>query len=246
MRTPRLAFLVATIAACGGSTPAPAQEATTNPAPVVPPVADAPPSPPPPEPPLAIPEACAPGELDPCVPGARFADRICAMSHPEVALALFAKGSPWTRLYLRGDVDGWNAEGGGSARAKLLFDEEVIALKRRAPAKGAAAISVGGSDGYEVIRWDGNCYTLDSGEVARRSPPRPKHSSIPWKLLNEKTKSALLDNASVKAAYDRRRKECKGVTVGDVSLACEQGDTALSDAIVAAVKSGISLPVPEL
>jgi hypothetical protein len=180
------------------------------------------------------------------MPGAGFADRICATSHPEVALVLFAKGSPWTRLYLRGDVDGWNAEGGGSARAKLLFDEEVIALKRRAPPKGAAAMSIGGSDGYEVMRWDGNCYTLDSGEVARRSPPHPKHSGIPWKLLQEKTKTVLLDNASVKAAYDRRRKECKGVTVGDVSLACEQADAALSDGIVAAVKSGVSLPAPEL
>jgi hypothetical protein len=34
--------------------------------------------------------------------------------------------------------------------------------------------------------------------------------------------------------------------VGDVSLACEQADTALSDGIVAAVKSGVSLPAPEL
>jgi hypothetical protein len=107
-------------------------------------------------------------------------------------------------------------------------------------------MSIGGSDGYEVMRWDGNCYTLDSGEVAHRSPPRPKHSGIPWKLLQEKTKAVLLDNASVKAAYDRRRRECKGVTVGDVSLACEQADTALSDGIVAAVKSGVSLPAPEL
>jgi hypothetical protein len=193
-----------------------------------------------------MPDACAPGEADPCMPGAAFADRICATSHPEVALALFAKGSPWTRLYLRGDVDGWNAEGGGSARAKLLFDEEVIALKRRAPPKGAAAMSIGGSDGYEVIRWDGNCYTLDSGEVTRSGAPRPKHSSIPWKLLDEKTKNALMGNATVKAAYDRRRKECKGVTVGDVSLACEQADTALSDGVVSAVKSGMRLPAPEL
>jgi hypothetical protein len=246
MKSRPFASLVALLAACAGSAPLPAQEAPSTPAPSTAPDGSASPSAPPTAPPLAIPDSCAPGESDACLPGAHFADRTCATSHPEVALALFAKGSPWTRLYLRGDVDGWNAEGGGSARANLLFDEEVIALKRRAPPKGAAAISVGGSDGYEVMRWDGNCYTLDSGEVVRRSPPHPKHSGIPWKLLQEKTKTVLLDNASVKAAYDRRRKECKGVTVGDVSLACEQADTALSDGIVAAVKSGLSLPAPEL
>jgi hypothetical protein len=191
-----------------------------------------------------MPISCAAGGADPCLPGSGFADRICATSHPEVALALFAKGSPWTRLYLKGDVDGWNAEGGGSARAKLLFDEEVVALKRRAPPKGGAII-VGASEGYEVMRWDGNCYTLDAGEITRKSPPHPRHSAIPWKLLNEKTRSVLLGDAGITSAYDRRRKECKGVTVGEVSLACEQADTALSDKIVAAVRSGLSLPAPE-
>jgi hypothetical protein len=244
MKSMPLALLLVAVIACGGSAPPPAQEAALSPTTTAPAVASNLPTPL--EPPLAMPDSCAQEEPDPCLPGVAFADHVCATPHAEVALALFAKGSPWTRLYLRGDVDGWNAEGGGSARAKLLFDEEVIALKRRAPAKGAAAIRVGGSDGYEVMRWDGNCYTLDSGEVARRSPPRPKHPGIPWKALKEKTQSALLDNTSVKAAYDRRRKECKGVTVGEVSLACEQADTALSDGIVVAVKSGVSLPAPEL
>jgi hypothetical protein len=180
------------------------------------------------------------------MPGPAVADRICATLHPEVALALFAKGTPWTRMYLRGDVDGWDAEGGRSARAKLLFDEEVIALKHRAPPKAAGVISVDATDGYQVLRWDGNCYSLDSDEVVRRSPPRAKHSGIPWKLLNERTRSVLLDNASVKAAYERRHKECEGIMVGQVSPPCEQADAALSDGIVAAVKSGLSLPAPEL
>ena len=48
-----------------------------------------------------------------------------------VALALFAKSSPWTRGYLKGDVEAWNASGGVSSGDKLLFDEEVIVLVRR-------------------------------------------------------------------------------------------------------------------
>jgi hypothetical protein len=196
--------------------------------------------------PLAIPTACAAGgDADTCMLGTAFADRICAAAHPDVALVLFGKGSPWTRIYLRGDVDGWNAEGGGSARARLAFDEEVIVLKRRAPA-GGAAIVVGASGGYQVMRWDGNCYSLDEGEVTRRRPPRAKHPGIPWKYLSEKTQGVLLDNAAVKAAFDKRRKECKGVTMGDVSLACEQADTAFSDGIVTAIRAGLAVPVPEL
>jgi hypothetical protein len=179
------------------------------------------------------------------MPGTAFADRVCAASRPDVALALFAKGSPWTRLYLRGDVDGWNAEGGGSMRARLEFDEEVVVLKRRAPAGGRAVV-VSDSGGYQVMRWDGNCYSLDEGEVTRKRPPRTKHPGIPWRHLSDKIRALLLENASVKAAFDKRGKECKGVTVGDVSMACEQADTAFSDGIVTAIKSGLALPPPEL
>ncbi len=190
--------------------------------------------------PLAAPAACDAGDSTMCIPGAAFADRLCAASRPDMALALFAKGTPWTRMYLRGDVDGWNAEGGASARAKLVFDEEVVVLKRRAPASGAAVI-VGASGGYQVLRWDGNCYSLDDGELTRNKPPRAKHPSIPWKYLNEKTKAALLSDPAIKAAYEKRSKECKGVTVGEVSLACENADTAFSNGIVAAVKSGLTI-----
>lgn len=177
------------------------------------------------------------------MPGAAFTDKLCAASHPDIALILFAKGAPWSRLYLRGDVDAWNAEGGASARAKLAFDEEVIVLKRRTPPAGNAII-VGQGGGYQVLRWDGNCYSLDDGEVTTRRPPRAKHPAIPWRLLTEKTKNALLGDAGVKAAYDKRGKECKGVTMGDVSLACEEFDKAFSDSITVAVKSGLVVPMP--
>jgi hypothetical protein len=177
------------------------------------------------------------------MPGVRFADRVCASSRPEVGLALFAKDSPWTRMYLKGDLDGWNAEG-GSTRARLSFDEEVIVLKKRAPTSGA--VMVGTATSYQVIRWDGNCYSLDDGEITRRRPPHAKHAPIPWKTLSDGTRNALMNDGGVKSAYAKRGKECKGVTMGDVSMACVQADTAFSDAIVAAVKAGFALPPPEL
>ncbi len=231
--------------ACAPATPPRAPEPGVVTADSGTPVASSPPAAPP-SVPVPVPDACDPGDTDTCMPGVPFANRVCAASRPDVALVLFAKGSPWARLYLRGDVDGWNAEGGGSSRARLAFDEEVVVLKKRAQQGGPGAISIGGSGGYQVMRWDGNCYSLDEGEVTRRRPPQAKHPSIPWRYLDETWRNALLGDAGVKAAYAKRSKECKGVTLGDVSLACERADTAFSDAIVGAVKSGVALPTPKL
>ncbi len=194
------------------------------------------------EAPLTIPTTCADGGGDMCVTGASFADRVCAASQPDLALILFAKNSPWTRIYLRGDVDAWNAEGGASARAKLAFDEEVIVLKRRMPPKGSTVI-VGSGGGYQVMRWDGNCYSLDDGEVTARKPPRAKHPLIMWRYLAEQTRNTLLADASIKQAYDKRGKECKGAMSGEVPIACEQADTALSNGVVEAIRVGLTVPM---
>jgi hypothetical protein len=179
-----------------------------------------------------------------CTPDADFANRMCNGTYPDVALVLFQKESPFTRMYLRGDVDGWNAEGGLSARAKLAFDEEVLVLKRReAPKNG---IIVGGSGaGYLVIRWDGNCYTLSDGEITTRKPPVAKHSSISWRYLGERVRDALTQNPKISAAFQKRGKECKGATSGDVSKACELADAALSSAVVSEIRSGLAVPTPE-
>src|SRR4051812_39643348 len=83
----------------------------------------------PPSPVISFPERCA-DESAPgiCSPPLAFARNICGgFARPEIALKLFAKGSPWTRAYLRLNVDGWYA-GGHSARVALKFDEEVVVL----------------------------------------------------------------------------------------------------------------------
>jgi hypothetical protein len=43
-----------------------------------------------------------------------------------------------------------------------------------------------------------------------------------------------------------RRKQCKGVTSGEVTKACEKTDRALNDRIAEAVRGGLSVPVPRL
>jgi hypothetical protein len=197
-------------------------------------------APPQPEP---IPTACATQEA-PCVPEASYVKRLCGGSFPELPLVLMSKDAPFTRMYLAREVDGWNAEGGASPRVRLSFDEEVLVLKRRAaPANG---IVVGAGGGYLVMRWDGNCYTLDEGEVSAKKPPAPKHAAIPWRFYSATMREALSKGARVQSALQRRAKECKDApSRGDVGRACAEAEAALGDAVVAEVKGGIVVPVPE-
>jgi hypothetical protein len=179
-----------------------------------------------------------------CVPEAAFVKRLCDGSFPDVGLVLMSKDAPFTRMYLKGDVDGWNADGGASARARLRFDEEVLVLKRRQPPANGVVVGNGGA-GFLVMRWDGTCYTLEEAELTSKRPAAPKHAPIPWRFYGERTKQALLEDPRILAAYQRRGKECKGAMTGEVSRACEQADSALSAAVVGEVRAGLSVPTPE-
>jgi hypothetical protein len=191
-----------------------------------------------------MPTACAsPADPDACVPPAPFVDALCNGSFPDATLALFAKGSPWSRAYLKGDVDGWYASGGGSARARLLFDEEVLVLRVRAPASSGVVVG-NGSTGYDVLRWDGLCYTVDSGELTRKRPPKARHPSLAFHRLGDATQAALLKDEKVRTARTARGKECKGAMTGEVTLACERADHGLAEAVADAVSRGVALPPP--
>ena len=189
-----------------------------------------------------LPMSCASGDGGVCLPEPAFAKRLCEGSYPDVALVLLAKDAPFTRMYMTGDVDAWNADGGKSARTRLRFDEEVLALRKRAAPTGGIVVGSGG--GFLVMRWDGNCYTLEDSELTARRPPAVKHAPIAWRYLGERTREALLQSAKVAAAYQRRGKECKGAVSGEVTKACEQADVALSASIVSEVRAGLSVPTP--
>lgn len=234
------------LAACGG-TPAPAPETpaaspSTASAPIAAASTEAPkPTAAEPETPT-FPTACSDGAKDLCVPDEPFVKRVCALQATEVAFALFAKGSPWTRGYMTRDADAWYASGGASARGKLLFDEEVVIVRKRA----AGGIVQGQGGGFDVVRWDGSCASLQSEEVTTKKPPKAKHPPIGWKNLDSKARDALLADAKLSAMYDKRRKECKGATTGDVSLACVKADAALDDGIIDFVRNGGTVPLPKL
>lgn len=186
-------------------------------------------------------ECAKDGPKDLCVPEPDTGKRICSMTTPELALALFHPKTPFTRAYLTRDTEAWNAAGGAQSKGKLSFDEEVIVVKKRE----SSGIVVGQGGGVDVLRWDGSCASLAAEEITTKKPPKAKAANVAWREIGGSTRDALLKDEKVMAAYDKRRKECKGVTTGDVSLACVKADAALSVALVEAVRGGLSLPMPE-
>jgi hypothetical protein len=172
------------------------------------------------------------GEL--CTPPGAFIERLCARPHQEVALALFAKASPFTRLYLKARLD------------ELAFDEEVLALRFHEQPKGGMVVGSGNGT-YDVLRWDGSCSMGVEAEVFTRSrPPRPRAAHVQWHRVGERMQSALIASSDgVKRAHAKRGKECKGAMSGDVSAACEKADAALVEAIVECVRETSELPAPE-
>lgn len=192
-----------------------------------------------------LPTACAPGgEPKLCTPPREFVKRLCGGYFPDVALVLFAKGSPWTRGYLSRNVEAWNASGGASSRDKLEFDEEVLVLHHKVADTGGMQVS-GSGGGYDVLRWDGTCASLASEELRLKVPPSAKNARLNWKALDLKTREALLAEEKIGKADDERRKECKGATMGEVSVKCLKADTRLGVVVVDFVRKGGAVPPPE-
>jgi len=186
---------------------------------------------------------CAVNDAGLCLPDPAFVARLCDGSFPDAALVLLDGRSPFSRAFVRGEREGWNADVGKSARAMLRDQEEVLVLKRRLPPKNGIVVGAGG--GYLVMRWDGNCYTLEDGEASTTRPAgAPRTSPIAFHLLETPTRDKLLASPKVLTAFQKRGRECKGVTRGDVSKACEVADAALTTALVGEVRGGVDLPTP--
>jgi hypothetical protein len=182
----------------------------------------------------------------PCVMNRPTLKRLCSRVNPDAAIALFAKDTPWTRAYVSvRQADSYNGLGGPSSQQKLFFDEELLILGERNADLGGMSVSGAGTT-YDLMRWDGSCAALSAGEVTQRRPPQPKHATVPWRILADELQAALAKDARTAALMTDRRKQCKGVTSGEVTKACEKTDRALNDRIVEAVRSGLSVPVPKL
>jgi hypothetical protein len=152
----------------------------------------------------------------------------------DVALALFAKDTPFTRLYLRGKLD------------ELAFDEEVLALRFHAQPKGGMVVG-SGNGSYDVLRWDGTCSRgVEAEMLVRGRPPTPRTARVQWHRISSHLQDVLISSSEpVKRAHAKRGKECQGAMSGDVSKACENADQALIDAIVDYVRTRGGVPEPE-
>jgi len=191
-----------------------------------------------------LPKECAKKDDKMCLPHAAFVSRLCQGNFPSVALALFKKGSPWTRGYLTRKTKAWNASGGAASSDELEFDEEVLVLRHRAADLGGMQVS-GAGGGYDALRWNGSCVTLAKEELTLSLPPKAKNARVEWRLIDDKMREAMRADAKLDKAYKDRQKECKGATMGTVSDKCVKVDNALSDAIVNHVRNGGDVGKPE-
>ncbi len=189
---------------------------------------------------LGVPEQCTKEEA-PCLPPLEWAERLCQDVYPDVALYMFRRGTPWSRYYMRtglNAVNGW----GPTVHEDLVLAEEVIVINHRL---NQASFQVEGSGGtYDVLRWNGACVTLDVNEVSRRAPRSPRHSAVNWRFLSDEMQQALRKDPKVVATYRARRKECRGVTMGEVTRRCQELDQRLGDVIAEYVRKTPELPPP--
>lgn len=190
-----------------------------------------------------IPEACVSESDGVCAMPKDFISRLCGATYPNLALVLFGHGTPWTHGYLTRKTQAWNAEGGASMNDFLEFDEEVVILAARMPPKGGMQVS--GAGGYQAFRWNGSCVTLAAEEVTMKRPPSPKHPRIEWKYLEDGMRDALRKDSTVDSAASALKRECHGVSSGDVSKKCVEADGKIGAAIVEYVQNTGSLPLPE-
>lgn len=193
-----------------------------------------------------VPDRCADGQVEGiCAPPKAFVQALCgSFPKPDVALILFSKKSPFTRVYLNRNLEGWYTSGQQSTSAKLVFDEEVIVLAHPKAAKGGMVIGSGATN-YDVLRLDGVCSSVEPEAISLKRPPSPKYASVPWQRLERNVREALLQDPNIEKADASRRKECKGTTsLGMLSPSCAKADDRLSAAIAAYVTSGGTTPLP--
>jgi hypothetical protein len=196
----------------------------------------------PPTPPMEMPTECALGS-EPCVPPLPFVKGLCQGKYPSVALVMFEKSSPWTRIYIRQEtVDAVNTQGGPSSDQDLVFGEELLLL--RDTAADASGIQVSGG-GYFVLRWDGTCATVAPHEVVDYAPGMLKNAPVVWKYLDAPLRDALLKKPNIKNAHSLERAECRGARPGQGTPTCQRARRLLNTHLTLAVRGGMNLPDPE-
>lgn len=194
--------------------------------------------------PNAMPTRCSEASVDGlCLPPPYLAKALCNEDWPTVALTMFGKDTPWKRAYSLTTSAAWNASGGASSNEPMTLYEELLILRRRGADSSGIQVSGAGTS-YDVLRWDGSCVTLQEGELTVKTPPNRTSARVVAKRLEVHVREQLKEAPELEALFRTHRKECKGVTIGDVSKACEAVDGKLSSAIAAYVRDHGGLPEP--
>jgi len=189
---------------------------------------------------LELPTACADASAKVCTPSATLARNLCKKRSTELALAMFRKGSPWSRAYLRLNMEAWYTGSRLAAPSQLVLDEEVIVVESRTRSTGG--IQMGGGS-FDVLRWNGVCVSVMADEVTFAKPPVIRVAPIQWKRLTSETRDVLLKDASVRLRFEVQRQRCQA---DDEAPRCTEAVTELSQRIARFVRKGGEVPSPKL
>jgi hypothetical protein len=190
-----------------------------------------------------IPTTCS--GADGCFPDPAFAERVCRGKFPNLPLALFAKGTPWQRLYVKAEtVEPVNMYRGARSDLWMQFGEEVIVLRRRGGGN-ATRVQISGPTDVDVLRWDGTCATIRQEMFVPYIPGDMISPRIVWKYLEDPIRESLRKNAAVAAAEVIERRDCRSSSPTKPSPGCDKAMKRLTEAIVIAVRLGIELPAPQ-
>jgi hypothetical protein len=178
------------------------------------------------------------------VPPIAFAKQLCRGKFPDLALVLFSKRMPWQKAYIKAEwLEPVNAYGGEQSERWLQFGEPVVILRKHTEG-GSDGVKVSGPADVDILRWDGTCATVRQEMLANSLPVPMQSPRIIWKRLEASTQEALLQDARIKKLSDGERSACRGSSATHPEDKCDEAMKKLTDAIVAAVRSGIALPEP--
>jgi hypothetical protein len=166
-----------------------------------------------------------------CFASEAYRTWLCGRSDPSVTVALFRKGTPWTRAYVARDLESWDPSR-LSRKVRLSLDEEVVVLHPYKPTGGVVMVGASNTRGWtsvDALRADGTCVSLMSDEITMKRPPAPKHAPIAWEKLPDHTRTELLASPELRKKADLVTKAC--TSAGEPR--CMKAKTQLTDAVIA-------------
>jgi hypothetical protein len=186
-----------------------------------------------------VPSACA--DKAGCSMPSAFVEAVCKRKFPNLPLFLFAARMPWKHLYVKAEwVEPVNPHGGEQSEAWMAFGEEVVMLRKRAPA--TKGVQVSGPSDVDVLRWDGTCATIREEMFVSYVPAPMPGPRIIWKYLDADLQEALLKNSVVARSREAERKSCRDSSPTHPTPSCDKAMRQLTDAIVLAVHQNVELP----